>query len=135
MKTTINIAATRAILIFLLLSGLQLQYVLAKSPVNSGPSKASFELFVLAPNTPKAATFEELVPEKSATPLSLAPIIPKEATFDDEYKSVEISNELLKEVAPVTPTEADFNDAAPNSSKEVMDVKFIVPFQTGFEDF
>jgi hypothetical protein len=135
MKTTINIEATRAILIFFLVSGLQLQFAMAKSPITGEPSKATFEFYIFAPNTPRVATFEDLVPEKSTTPLSLAPIIPKEATFDDEYKSVEISNELLKEVAPVTPTEADFNDAAPNSSKEVMDVKFIVPFQTGFEDF
>jgi hypothetical protein len=137
MKTKINIAATKAILIFFLVSGLQLQYLMAKSPVNSGPSKATFELIVL-PNAPKAATFEDLVPERSTSPLSLAPIIPKEATFDDDDSSIEVSSELLKEVAPVTPAEADFNDLVPDSSKDgkdVKDVKFIVPFQTGFEDF
>ena len=141
MKTTINIAVTRAILIFLLVSGLQLQYLMAKSPVTDGPSKATFEFYIFAPNTPRIAAFEDLVPEKSTTPLTLAPIVPKEATFDDEYSSVEVNSELLKKVAPVTPAEADFKDPLPDPRKDVQDVKdvrdvkFIVPFQAGFEDF
>jgi hypothetical protein len=138
MKTTINIAATKVLLIFFIFLGIQPQFAMAKSPVNDGPSKTTFELIILAPNIPKTATFEDLVPEKSTTPLSLAPIVPKEATFDDEYSSVEISNELLKETAPVTPAEADFNDALPDPGKvgkDIKDVKFVVPFQAGFEDF
>jgi hypothetical protein len=60
--------------------------------------------------------------------------VPQEATFEDDETSVEISNELLREVAPETPSEADFNDAAPEPAKDATAVKFNVPIEATFSD-
>ena len=134
MKTTINITVKRAILIFTLFLGFQIQLVMAKSPENSSLAKNTFGLSTLAPVTPKGATFYDVLPEKAPSMFSLAPIMPKEATFDDE-SSTEINSELLKKVAPVTPSEADFNDAPPESDKDISIVKFRAPLEANFSDF
>ncbi len=135
MKTTINIAAKRAILIFTLFLGSQIQLLMAKSPENSGPAKNIFDLSVLAPVTPKEATFDDVLPEKAPSMVSIAPVAPKEATFDDDDSSLEISTELLREVAPVTPAEADFDDASIDTGKDSSTVKFYVPLEANFSDF
>ena len=132
MKTTIIIAAKRAMLIFTLFSFFQIQQANAKSPGTRGPAKNIFDLSILAPVTPKEATFDDVIPEKAPSMVSLAPVAPKEATFDDS--SPEISMELLKKVAPVTPAEADFNDAVVDA-KDTVIVKFNVPFEANFSDF
>lgn len=134
MKTTINIAAKRAILIFTLFLGFQIQLVMAESPANSSPAKNTFNLSALAPVTPKEATFNDVLPEKAPAMVSLAPTAPKEATFDDD-SSIEISTELLREVAPVTPKEADFNDASPEADKNINTIKFCAPLEANFIDF
>jgi hypothetical protein len=135
MKTTINITAKRAILIFTLFLGFQIQLVMAKSPENSSPAKNTLGLSILAPVTPKEATFDDVLPEKAPAMVSLAPIMPKESTFDDNDSSTEISSELLKKIAPVTPSEADFNDVSPETDKEINIVKFSVPVEANFSDF
>ncbi|MGA2823600.1 MAG: hypothetical protein ABSE72_08755 [Bacteroidales bacterium] len=135
MKTTINIAAKRAILIFTLLLGFQIQLVMAKSPENSSPVKNTPGLFTLAPVTPKEATFNDVLPEKAQAMVSLAPIMPKEATFNDYDSSNEISSELLKKLAPVTPSEADFNDISPETDIDINIVKFRVPMEANLSDF
>ncbi|TRZ75684.1 MAG: hypothetical protein D4R97_02080 [Bacteroidetes bacterium] len=135
MKTIIIIAAKRAILIFTLFLGFQVQLVMAESPTNSSPTKNTLDLSVLAPVTPKEATFDDILPEKAPSMVSLAPVAPKEATFDDDDSSIEISTELLREVAPVTPAEADFNDASPEADKNINAIKFRVPLEANFIDF
>jgi hypothetical protein len=135
MKTTINIAAKRAILIFSLFLGYQIPVVIAKSPVNNSPAKTTLDLSALAPATPTEATFDDVLPEKAPSMVSLAPVTPKEATFDDEDSSPEISTELLREVAPVTPEEADFNDASPDTEPNITTVKFQAPPEADFSEF
>ena len=135
MKITIDIAAKRAILIFTLFLGFQIQLVMAKSPENSSPAKNILELSTLAPVTPKEATFDDLLPEKVPSMVSLAPIMPKEATFNDNDSASDISSELLKKMTPVTPSEADFNDASPKADKEISIVKFRAPLEANFSDF
>jgi hypothetical protein len=135
MKTKINIAAKRAILIFALFLGFQIQLVMAKSPENSTPAKNTSGLSILAPVTPKEATFDDVLPEKAPIMVSLTPITPKEATFDDSYSSTEISSEFLKKIAPVTPSEADFDDVSPETYKVINVVKFSVPVEANFSDF
>lgn len=135
MKTTINIAAKRAILIFTLFLGFQIQLIMAKSPANSDPVKNTLDLSALAPVTPKEATFDDVLPEKAPSMVSLAPIAPKEATFDNDDCSLDISTELLREVAPITPAEADFNDASLDADKDINAVKFTAPLEADFSDF
>ena len=135
MKTTINIAAKRAILIFTLIFSFQIQHVMAKSPENSSPAKNTLGLFALVPVTPKEATFNDVLPEKAPSMVSLAPVMPKEATFNDDDISTDINSELLKKVAPVTPSEADFNDASPKADKDISIVKFRAPLEANFSDF
>jgi hypothetical protein len=134
MKTTMNIAATRAILIFTLFLGLQIQLVMAGSPTNSSPVKNTLDLSVLSPVTPKEATFDDVLPEKPPSMVSLAPVTPKEATFDIDDNSPEISTEFLKKVAPVTPAEADFNDPSPDEGINTCTIKFNVPLEASFND-
>lgn len=135
MKTTIYIAAKRAILIFTLLSGLQIQLVMAKSPENSSPAKNTSDISALAPVTPKEATFNDVLPEKAPVMVSIAPVAPKEATFDEDDTAPDISAKMLKEVAPVTPSEADFNDASPETSNNFKTIKFTPPAEASFNDF
>lgn len=135
MKTTIDITAKRAILIFTLFLGLQIQLVMAKSPVNNSPSKNTLDLSTLAPVTPKEAAFDDVVPEKAPSMVSLAPVTPKEASFNDDDSSSEISTELLREVAPVTPKEADFNDASTDVDQDMTKIKFYAPLEADFSDF
>ncbi len=135
MKTTTIIAAKRAILIFTLFFGFQIQLVMAESPANSSLAKNTLGLSVLAPVTPKEAPFDDILPEKAPAMVSLAPNAPKEATFDDYGSSIEISTELLKEVAPVTPEEADFNDALPEGDNNILEIKFRAPLEANFIDF
>jgi len=135
MKTTIIIAAKRAILIFTLLSGFQIQFVMAKSPENSSNTAKTLDITALAPVTPKEATFDDVLPEKAPSMVSLAPVTPKEATFDDDHSSPEISTEMLKEVAPVTPAEADFDDAFIDVHQDTATVNFIAPPEADFSDF
>ena len=158
MKTSIIIAAKRAILIFTLFLGFHIQLVMAESPANSSPAKNTLALSVLAPVTPKEATFDDVLPEKAPVMVSLAPIAPKEATFDDvlpekppsmvslapvtpkeatfdvDDNSPEISTEFLKKVAPVTPVEADFNDPSPDEGINTCTIKFNVPLEASFND-
>ncbi len=133
MKTTIIIAAKRTILILTLFSVFQIQQVNAKSPEKTGPANNTFDISILAPVTPKEATFNDVVPEKAPSMVSIVPVAPKEATFDED-NSLEISTELLKVVAPVTPVEADFDDAVINT-KDTGTVKFNVPIEASFSDF
>jgi len=135
MKTTIKIAAKRAILIFTLFLGFQIQLVMAESPANISLAKNTLGLSALAPDTPKEATFNDVLPEKAPAMVSLAPTAPKEATFDDDGSSFEISTELLREVAPVTPAEADFNDASSEADKNINAIKFCTPLEANFNDF
>ena len=135
MKTTINIAAKRAILILSIFLGFQIQLVLAKSPLTSSPAKNTSDLSILAPVTPKEATFDDVLPEKAPVMVSVAPVMPKEATFNDDDISTDINSELLKKVAPVTPSEADFNDASPKADKDISIVKFRAPLEANFSDF
>jgi hypothetical protein len=135
MKTTIHIAAKRAILIFTLLLGFQIQLVIAGSPSSSSPAKNTLDLSALAPVTPREATFDDILPEKAPSMVSIAPATPKEATFDDDDNSPEVSAELLKVTAPVTPAEADFNDASPEPDMDADAIKFFVPVEASFIDF
>jgi hypothetical protein len=135
MKTTIIIAAKRAILIFTLFSVFQIQQVNAKSPGNRGPEKNIFDFSILAPVTPKEATFDDVVPEKAPAMVSVAPATPKEATFEDADSAPEISTEFLKKVAPETPREAEFNDPSPDAKQQVPSVIFSVPTEALFIDF
>lgn len=135
MKTTINIAVKRTILIFSLFLGFQIQLIMAKSPENSSPAKNTPGLSNLAPVTPKEATFNDVLPEKVPAMVSLALIMPKEATFDDNDSSNEISSELLKKIAPVIPSEADFNDVPTETDKVINIVKFCFPIEANFSDF
>jgi hypothetical protein len=135
MKTTINTIAKRAILIFTLFLGFQIQLIMAKSPENSSPAKNAPGLSTLAPVTPKEATFNDVLPEKAAAIVSLAPVMPKEATFNDNDSSPVISSELLKKIAPVTPSEADFNDVSPETDKVINIIKFRTPIEANFSDF
>ena len=134
MKTTLNIAAKRAIVIFTLFSGLQVQLLMAHS-VSAGPAKNNLDYTTLAPVTPKEATFSDNIPE-ARTYINLAPVTPKEATFnDDDYSENEITNEFLRLVAPVTPDVADFEDADENSVKDTAEVIFSIPREADFSDF
>jgi hypothetical protein len=143
MKTTINIAAKRALLIFALFSGLQVQLLMAHS-VSAGPAKTTLDITTLAPVTPKEATFNDEatlndndnLPE-ARTYVNLAPVTPKEATFDDDddYAGTGITNEFLREVAPVTPAFADFDDSVPDAAEDTVAVTFTIPMDADFTDF
>jgi hypothetical protein len=134
MKTTINIAAKKAILIVSLFLISNIQLVMAKSP-STGTSRNSFDIAALAPETPKEATFDDVIPEKPPVMVSIAPVTPKEATFEDEESTPEISTEFLKEVAPETPKEADFEDAAADTDKNIQLIIFRAPVEALFVDF
>ena len=111
MKTILNTTAAKAILIFTLSIGFQIQQTNAKSPANFSPSRNSKNTSISAPITPKEATFKDGVPESSTLVISFSQLIPKEATFNDASDSaIEITPAFLKKVAPVTPLEADFDD-------------------------
>lgn len=57
----------------------------------------------LAPVTPAAADFEEIITVVEFS--SLAPVTPTEASFEDAIEDI-----IITKLAPVTPIEADFND-------------------------
>lgn len=137
MKTTINIAAKRAILILTLFSGIQISTLMAKSPGYSGPAKNNLDLPSLAPATPKEATFQDNIPEEKSY-VNLAPFTPKEATFEDDNNNntgTGITSDFLREVAPITPDFADFEDAAPDLVNDTVAVHFRTPQNADFTDF
>jgi hypothetical protein len=135
MKTTITIAAKRAVLILILFLGFQIHQAIAKSPINSSPAKSTIDLATLAPVVPKEATFDDVLPEKPPVMVSVAPVPPKEATFEEDDNGAGISNEFLREVAPVTPQEADFNDSLPETGNPSDTIKFDTPAEASFSDF
>ena len=135
MKTTINIAAKRVLLIFTLFTGLQIQLMMASSPVLAGPAKNTFTITSLAPVTPKEATFNDNIPEER-TNINLAPVTPKEATFEDaDYSSTEITSEFLREIAPVAPAFADFDDSFPEAIQDTSVATFTIPMEADFPDY
>jgi len=134
MKTIIFITAKRAILIFTLFSGFQIQLLMAESPEKNRPVKNTLDLSALASGTPKEAAFNDAIPAKAPSMVSLIFVVPNEATFDDENSSPEISTELLREVAPVTPAEADFEDSSIDNVQDTTTVKFYVPLEANFID-
>ena len=64
-----------------------------------------FDLSILAPVTPLEADFSDVVPEKILDMTILAPVAPAEADFDENFEYAMANLTLL---APVTPAEADF---------------------------
>jgi len=71
-------------------------------PVKTNKEMSFNDVLLLAPATPKEATFEEMA---AAETLILAPVTPKEASFKDEAEDISITR-----LGPVAPAEADFND-------------------------
>lgn len=96
------------------------------------PLKANKEMtitivVVLAPATPKEATFEETAPASEI--LILAPVTPKEASFEDEAEDINI-----RSLAPVTPNEADFNDAESSLNLNPISLAPVTPAEADFNE-
>jgi hypothetical protein len=113
MKTQINLAAIRTILIIAGISGLLISQSQAKSPAANGPASSTFTIVSCAPVTPAVADFDDPVPEKTLFHLNLLVDKTKEGSFNDESDVQLESPEFLKSIAPVTPAEADFEDSDP----------------------
>ncbi|MCX6250222.1 MAG: hypothetical protein NTX61_05665 [Bacteroidetes bacterium] len=98
MKTTTIILAA--------IFALQVNFLFAANdgvPLKSGAELNYNSSMILAPVTPKEATFEDL--SFSYEFSVLAPVTPTEAFFEDAIEEVININ-----LVPVTPFEADFND-------------------------
>jgi|WetSurMetagenome_2_1015567.scaffolds.fasta_scaffold790682_1 hypothetical protein len=113
MKTIVHTTAIRVLVTAVLVFGIHIQLLQAKSPEKSIPMIMISNITYYAPVTPKLADFDEPVPARPAAIQNPAPETPKEASFTDEDASPAETPSFLKEVAPVTPNEADFNDSDP----------------------
>jgi len=94
------------------------------------PMKANKEMnfstvLLLAPTTPKEATFEDTAP--AAEIFVLAPVTPKEASFEDEAEDL-----IITSLAPVTPAEADFNDDEPAMNINTISLRPVTPAEADF---
>jgi hypothetical protein len=122
MKTNTIILATLLIL--------QVSFLFASNdgvPVNTNKEMNLSTVLLLAPSTPKEATFEEMAPK--AEILVLAPFTPTEATFEDEAEGFSISS-----LAPVTPAEADFNDDEPALNGNTVSMAPVTPSEADFNE-
>ena len=96
-------------------------------PMNTNKEMNLSTVLLLAPVTPKEATFEEMSP--TAEILFLAPVTPKEASFEDEAEGFSINH-----LAPVTPAEADFNDDEPALNANTISLAPETPSEADFSD-
>ena len=112
------------IIITIALLALNLNFALAgksSNPKQGNPVefKTDLSISMLAPVTPKEASFNDIVPEPTADVSIFAPSTPKEASFDDEVNpGTVICKNVLKNLAPVTPKEADFNNGSINPAAD-----------------
>jgi hypothetical protein len=115
--TTIIIAAALALQVNVLFADIEKT---SSAPVKT--ESITINMTLLAPITPKEATFEDAVVMDNFT--NLAPSVPAEASFDD--MSFEMVSALS--LAPVTPAVADFDDTADYNS-----LAPVMPAEADFE--
>jgi len=82
---------------------------------------------LMAPVTPKEATFEDMSPTTEI--VVLAPVTPKEASFENEAENFSINS-----LTPVTPAEADFNDDEPALTSNTVSLAPVTPSKADFSD-
>jgi hypothetical protein len=121
MKTTITILATLFIL--------QINFLFAGNdgiPLNTNKEMNFRIILLLAPVTPREATFEDVTPLKEV--ILLSPVTPKEASFEDESEDLTIS------LAPEPPSEADFDDDDALLNADVVSLAPSTPATADFTD-
>ena len=96
-------------------------------PMNTNKEMNLSTVLLLAPVTPKEATFEEMSP--TAEILFLTPVTPKEASFEDEAENFSIIK-----LAPVTPAKADFNDDATALNANMISLAPMTPVEADFTE-
>jgi hypothetical protein len=136
MKTKMNIAVKRTILILTIISGFQISMLQAKTPEKDSPALKSSYITFYAPFTPKEADFNDIIPVKAWVMVNTAPETPKEATFIDDDNTLVESPEFLSTLAPVTPLEANFNDSDPTDEASLVltVARPNTPTQASFDD-
>jgi hypothetical protein len=103
MKTKVNAAILKFLVVLFGVVGLQMSTVNAGNPKETMAPKSVFVVTSLAPAVPAVADFDDMPLVHPDLYSTLQPVAPKEATFDDS--GIEITD-----LAPVVPEEAGYND-------------------------